>query len=466
MNNILPQKEKKKFVVVTENFSGLGFAKMIIDSGYTAIMACQPEEEKDLEELAEKDLDEMEKAHKQKELEEALEKFWKVGEGIVPRVHLKELLKEKDKFKDYYFLWDGNHNWEVADQLREEGFKVFGGQELTFKMEKDRQFGTEIIKKAGLQTPPTYEFSTIEEGLKFLDENLDKAFVFKPDDSGKGCFTTYVPDSVKKEAANRELYAYLASQDPEVGTYILQERKDGVETNFEVWIYKGRPFFAWCELECKRKLNQEEGEMVGCGQSLGFIVSLDCKGVEMTVGKLLPYFRNYTGFIDMNVIVSDKELYFIEFCARFGYNAHPNLFLNLAQKPFCEIISDFVDGKTENFYDNFKYGFGATVSLYIDHPIKGYPIYIDPEIEDKFYHFDTFKEKEDEANEYSLAGYGNEVGIVCAHGYDMKSTAEQCIKNTEKITYPNHACRTDLDKDTYENSPLKRYTALEAMKML
>ena len=438
---VLPKTEKT-FIIVSQDGSGLGFAKLCIDAGYKTIFASKIEEE-----------------------DEKPEEFKLFGQGIVPKIDLDKIFNQRDKYKSAYWIWDGNHNFEYGETLRKEGFKVFGGQELTYKMEKDRNFGVEIVKKAGLETPPTFEFHTIEEGLKYLDENLDKAFVFKPDD-GEGAFTTYVPDSVKKEAANRELYSYMASQEGDVGTYILQERMDGVEANFELWIYKGKPFFAYCNFESKRKLNHDEGEMVGCSQDIGFTVPLACKGIELTVEKLLPQFRNYTGFLDMNVIVADKSLYFIEFCARFGYNAHPNLFMNLGLRPFPDIMADFIDGNVKDFEKNFKHGFGASITLYIDHPKTGYPIYVTEEMEDKFYHFDTMREENDEEHEYSLSGYGNEVGIVCAHNYTIQDAAKQCLKNVEKITYPMHACRTDLDLADYESSPQKRYEALDNMQFL
>ena len=432
----------KVFIIVTQDMSGAGFAKMCVDAGYETIIAVKPKED-----------------------EEHVEELMSVMSGIVPVVELDELLKKKEDYRESYFLWDFNHNWEISEQLRSEGFKVFGGLEISDKMEHDRAFGTSIVEQAGIMTPPTFEFSDIDKGLEFLDQNMDKAYVFKPDESGEGCFTTYVPDSVRPEKANRELYSYMSSQNGESGTYILQERKDGVEANFELWLYEGQPILGYGNFECKRKLNHDEGEMVGCSQDMGFIIPINCKGIELTVAKLLPQYQDYTGFLDMNVIIADNEIYFIEFCARFGYAAHPNVFTNLARKPFPEIMVDWIDGNIEKFQDNFKYGFGASVTLYIDHKRSGYPLYVEKEMCDKFYHYDSKKEDNDEEHEYTLAGYAHEVGVVCAHAYTIEDAAKQCIRNVDKVTYPNHACRTDLDLCNYETSPSKRYTALNAMKM-
>lgn len=436
---MIPTENPKKFIVVTQDFSGLGFAKRLTEEGNDVLVAIIPKEDEDNEEL-----------------------LMRVGDGIVEKQEISKVIKNRLNYKDAYWIWDQNHNFEYADQLRKEGFKVFGGQELAYKMEHDRKFGNDIIKKAGLDTLPTHEFSDIQSGLDFLDANEDKAFVFKPDES-VAAYTTYVPDNEIDEYANRELYRYMESLSDD-GTYILQERiSDALETNVEVWLYKGTPFFAFVDLESKRKLNKDEGEMVGCAHDIVFTTSLESRLVKETIAKLYPFYQDYTGFLDMNVLIKDKKFYFLEFCARFGYNSHPNLFWNLALSPIGEILSDFIDGKIEDFYRHFNYGFGASVTLYIDHPREGLPFKKQEHFHGHFYHFDTYENEDDE---YFLAGYANEVGIVMGYGYTIEEAGRDALRNGDKIFYPMHAMRTDICGREYNSSPANRYDALEAMKLL
>lgn len=450
---LLNPKDKEKFIIVTSDQCGFGWAKMCADAGYEVIIAGRPDEEDKLEEEKDKG--------KKKELEESIDLFWNIGEDMIPSMHLDDIFEKREKYKDWYWIWDYNHNWEMAEQLRKEGFKrVFGGQELSYKCEKDRKFGTDLAKKAGLMPPETTEFSDSESGLEHLQSHPDIAFVFKPD-NGEGAFTTYVPDAEKDEDANMELQRYLKAQDGETGTYILQERKKGTELNIELWLYDGKPIFAYCNLECKRKLDFDEGELVGSSQSIGFMVSLDCKLVLNTVNKFVPYFKGYTGPVDGNFIICDREYYFLEYCNRLGYDAHPNLFMNLAIHPFPEMISSFIDGDVKDYDLNFRYGFGATIMCYIDHPHKGFPLIIPEEIENKFYHLDTYMDEEG----YCLSGYSNEVGYVAGYDFDIKSAGQTCVKNADKISYPMHAIRHDIEMENYASSPYKRYIALSAMKM-
>ncbi len=198
----------------------------------------------------------------------------------------------------------------------------------------------EMVKKAGLKTLPYEEFSSPQEGIDYLEQNPDKAYVFKPD-SGAGCYTTYVADNEDPEKANEELRRYMSALEDDGTTYILQERIKGLEFNIEAWIYKGTPFFAFADLECKRKLNKDEGEMVGCAQDIAFTIPLESRVLE-NIYKLIPHLpADYTGFCDMNIITKDKNDYFIEFCMRWGYNSHPNLIWNLAISPLTTILSDF-----------------------------------------------------------------------------------------------------------------------------
>lgn len=433
----------KTFIIVSQDYSGLGFADMCQKEGYETLMAIRAK-------------DDLKK--------EDVESFDQVGVGIIQKVDLDQIMKARKQFKDAYWIWDGNHNPEDSETLRSEGFKVFGGSELMNKMEHDRNFGASLVKAAGLPTPETYDFKTLEEGLKFLEEpdNKETAFVFKPDE-GEGAYSTYVPNSKKDADAHDELECYMRSLSEDGITYILQERKKGVEANFEIWVYKGQPFFGFCSLECKRRSAQDQGEMVGCAFDLNFCLPLEAKAFQETCMRLLPQMpKDYTGFLDMNVIVADKKNYFLEFCARFGYNAHPNLFLNLAIDSFPDIIAAFIDGDIEDFYDHFRDGFGASILCRIDHPKKGFPVYMRDGVEKHVFLFDEYKEEE----QYFLSGFGNEALIVTGHDYTPKTAGEEAITNYAKINFPMKDGRLDMDKNDFPTAPIARFDALNAMGYL
>lgn len=432
---------KAGFVIFSKDFHGLGWALKLQSEGEDVLVALRyPDDIED----------------------EEMEKLEKVGDGLVDIIDMDDFMKDRKEYKDRYVIFDQNHYFEEGEILRKEGFKVLGGSKLAYDMEHERNFGVELVHKAGIATPETEEFTTLEEGIEYLEENEDRSFVFKPNDGDKE-WKTYVPDSEKAPAANEELRTYMAClSDSNSGGYILQEKIKGVEANFEVWLYKGTPYFAWCDLECKKKLNGDMGGLVGGAQDIGFTIPLESKAVQETVEKIakLPEFKDYTGVLDANVIISDKQPHFLEFCARKGYPAHPTLFFSLALSTYGDIIRAMLDGDTKDFYKHFKYGFGAGITLYSDSRNSGVPIYVSEEIEHMFYAYDTFSDGEHTL----LARADMECGVVTGHGYTMKEAAEAALENMERINFPDRSARTDLGEDDYPSSPQGRYDALVAMK--
>ena len=453
MFNIPPKEQKvnsnRKFVIVSQDTSGEGWAKMLV-SGSAG--RGNPREEHNTEVIFSLAL---------KDDEEDIEQIKKVGEGIFECIPFDEIWKHRKQYKDYIFIFDQNHNWEKAEQLRIEGFMVFGGLQLSDMMEHDRDFGISLIEKAGLDTPETQEFTGKDDGLEFLDENYDRAWVFKPDEPDGKSWVTTCPDHDNDEKANREIYNFLKSQS-NATPYILQERVKGVEINVEFFVYKGTPFFAQANFECKRKYNGDYGKMIGCAQDTCFVIPLESKILKDTLWKLvkLPEFKDYTGFLDLNLIVADNKYYFLEFCARFGYNSHPNLFLSLSLSPFSEIMSDWVLGDIKEFGKHFRAGYGASITCWIDDLVTGLPLSFDDMTdESRFYPYDTYEED----GETYLAGYSNEVGVIVAHDYDLKSACEEAVSKYKRVHYPGKCGRTDLAETNYMTNPLERLTACKEM---
>lgn len=436
------KQQKRLFIIVSEDLSGLGWVKKLQEEGEQVLFATQ-----------------MGKDEKDKK------QFEQVGKGWLPRAELSDAIKKFGKDENVYWIFDSNHLSEESEKLRKAGAKVFGASKLMASLEHDRALAVKMAKDSGLSTPETQEFGTVEEGLKFLDENLDKAYVFKPDASEFN-HLTFVPFREKAVDANRELYYYLRNV-PFEGTYILQEKKYGVEVNVELWLSDSKPILATVTLENKHGHQHDLGDMVGCAGDVVFLVPLDGKLVQETVGKTLPFYKDkhYTGFIDVNVIIGDREIWFLEVCDRFGYSAHPNLFLNLALDGFGDTMADWIDGHVSNFEKRFRQGYGTSITTFADHKREGLPFHIDPEQSKHFYPFDGYKEGED----LLLTGYSGEVGIFCAFDYTISDSAKIALDKLfyrEAVSFPGIWFRTDLGEFNYQNNPQKRHEALRRLGLI
>lgn len=446
------ESSSRQFVIVTKDFTGLGWAKKLQEEGEAVTVATVFEED---------DAD-------------LLKKMKQVGEGWVVVLPLKRAIAVLSG-PDTIWVFAENCFVDEAKQLIEDGQQVFPpGIELGEHMEHDRQYAVDIVKKAGLDVPETFEFSSREEGLSFLDAHADTAYVFKPDD-GKFNYLTFVPIRKEDPDANRETYHYLAHMKEHPGTFILQQRiplEEALEVCAEVWLYEGEPFMATVGLETKRKNTYDLGEMCGCSGDFAQHIPLDCKLITETVGKLLPFYKQqkYTGLADVNVIYTpDNVPHFLEVCNRFGYNFHVTCMLALLKdgQGFGQLIVDYLAGNVSDIESRFHDDIGGSLTIFLDHPRPGLPVHIDEKTRKQFYPFDGYKEDDDDT--LLLTGYSDEVGIFVARGSTVEAAAHACadaVAFDEAVSVPDCYYRWDLWETNFYNAPVLRYNELKKRGLL
>lgn len=427
---------RMRFVIATQHFAGLGFALRLVEEGHDVIVADAGTQDRRLE------------------AEYAL-----VGQGLVARRPLSEVVRDRERWRDARWIWDENHSVEANALLRAEGFTVFGGGRYADRMEHDRDACLSLVGRYGLMPPPSHAFASPGDAIPFLEAHADVAYVYKPD-TGE-TYETWLPQSESAAEANSELRQHLRSMAGSV-PFILQERKDGIETNVEVWFVDGEPRFAFMALEAKRKLTGDLGDLVGCAFDFAFVVPLECRAVRESVGRLFPVYREmrYTGFGDANVIVARDGLWFLEKCERFGYNAHPNLLWNLSRRPLGEVFASLADGALE---PDFAPGFGASVSLYMDHPMPGKSVTFPETIARQLYFFDVYR---DDGGLLTAGYYGESVLLACAFGYTIPTAWDAVMDVAHQVRFAGRSYRLDGAGTDYPSSPLRRYEALTAMGYL
>jgi phosphoribosylamine-glycine ligase len=424
-----------KFVIATRDYAGLGFSIRLQDEGHEVLVATNPPNE-DRDNPA----------------------YHLVGQDIVKKASLDEVIAEREAMRDWYWIWDFNHAVEQNERLRSEGFKVVGGGGHANTMEHDRAACLDFAATYGLEAPASHAFSSAADAIRFCEANPHTVYVYKPDEGAN--FETFLPESEDPGDANLELRMHLESLHSET-SFILQERKDGVETNVEVWMQEGEPVFAFMTLECKRKCAMDLGELVGCAFDFVFTIPLDCKAVTESVGKLYPAYKKmrYTGFADANFIASRDGIWFFEKCERFGYNTHPNLLFNLSRRSLAEVLSSLAEG---NLKPDFSGGFGASVTMSTKaNPVGGKVIHFPPKLWKDIYWWDVYKK----GDHYLTAGYdkAGDVLIVTAYGYTIQTAWEKLMTRASQIKFPYRSYRPDGDRTDYPTSPIRRYEALRAM---
>jgi phosphoribosylamine-glycine ligase len=425
-----------RFVIGTRHFAGLGLALRLQEEGHEVLVAFAGTEDRRLE-----------------------DRYLLVGNGLVTKRPLPDMMRDRADWRDAYWIWDENHSVAENEQLRTEGYRVFGGGSYADTMEHDRDACLRFVGEFGLRPPPSARFEHSDEALRMLEAQPDRAFVYKPD-TGE-THETWLPQSVDAADANRELQQHLRTLTSSA-PFVLQERKDGIETNVEVWFTNGAPVFAFMTLESKRKLAGDLGDFVGCAFDFTFVIPVESRAVQESVGRLFPAYEamRYTGFGDANFIVGRDGVWFFEKCERFGYNAHPNILWNLNRSPLAETLASLTDGC---FRPDFSPGFGASVTMYMDHPAPGKAIQCSDTVARSLYLVDVYREGE----QLLTAGYyGEALLLACAFGYTIPTAWEAVLGVAAQVKFPGRAYRLDGAGTDFPSSPQRRYEALTAMGYL
>jgi phosphoribosylamine-glycine ligase len=425
-----------RFVIATSHFAGLGMALRLQDEGHDVLVAFAGTADRRLE-----------------------DRYLLVGNGLVAKRPLADVIRDRATWRYAYWIWDENHSVVENETLRTEGYRVLGGGRYPDMMEHDRDACLRFVGEYGLRPPPSTRFERPEDAVHLLEAQPNVAFVYKPD-AGE-THETWVPQSEDPSEANRELRQHLRTL-TNGAPFVLQERKDGVETNVEVWFTNGTPVFAFMTLESKRKLTGDLGDFVGCTFDLAFVIPVESRAVQESVGRLFPAYAEmrYTGFGDANFIVGRDGIWFFEKCERFGYTAHPHLLWTLNRAPLAETHASLADGELT---PNFAPGFGASVTLYMDHPAPGKAVQYPDTVASNLYFIDVY---EDGGQLLTAGYYGEALLIACAFGYTIPTAWEAVLEVAGQVKFPGRSYRLDGAGTDFPSSPLRRYEALTAMGYL
>src|SRR3974390_611183 len=104
------------------------------------------------------------------------EKERDIGDGFVPKVDDWE--SETD-WAHVIVFDDTLGQGEKAQARRARGKRVIGGTPYTDRLEDDRSFGQEELKKAGINIVPYREFDNFDDAIAFVKQSPDR-YVIKP----------------------------------------------------------------------------------------------------------------------------------------------------------------------------------------------------------------------------------------------------------------------------------------------
>lgn len=378
-----------------------------------------------------------------------------IGDGFVPKT---DNWGQEVSWADVIVFDDVLGQGEKAKKLRDEGKYVVGGTPYTDKLEDDRAFGQQELKKAGVSIIPQQNFTSFDDAISFVQGNPGK-YVIKPSGEAQnlkqllfvgqeedGRDVIQVLDHYKKLWAHR------------IKEFQLQKKISGVEVAVGAF-FNGNEFIYPINVNFEHKklfpgnIGPPTGEM---GTSMFWCEPN--KLFKSTLGRMESVLReeHYVGYIDINCIVNSYGIYPLEFTSRFGYPT-----ISIQQEgmvnPIGEFLYEIARGdkpllKTRN-------GFQVGVRLLV----PPYP-FTDKET------FDTnsrdavviFKKPNMEGihiedvkkinGDWIIAGNAGVALIVVGCGQTMKQAKNRVYSKISNILLPNMYYRTDIGDRWEEDS--------------
>jgi len=346
---------------------------------------------------------------------------------------------------------------KLAEKLRKNGKRVIGGSEYTDRLEDDRAFGQEELKKAGINIIPYVDFTSFDEAIGYVKANPAR-YVIKPSGEAQNIKRMLF---VGEEEDARDVIEVLEAYKKIVGkksiVFQLQKRVMGVEVAVGAF-FNGNEFVYPININFEHKklfpgnIGPSTGEM---GTSMYW--SLSNKMFSATLQKFEPKLKEekYTGYIDINCIVNANGIYPLEFTSRFGY---PTIAIQQEGilMPMGEFLYKLAGAEITEFKakKGFQIGVRIVVSPYPFNDKKTFEGYSKetaiffkkPGFEG--IHIEDVKKMDEE---WVIAGTAGVVLVVVGAGTTMKQAQAQVYNRIKNIVIPNMYYRTDIGNRWFED---------------
>jgi len=377
-----------------------------------------------------------------------------IADGFVPKTTDWE--KDKD-WADIIVFDDVLGFGKEAEKLRKEGRTVIGGSEYTDRLEDDRSFGQEELKKCKINILPFRDFNKFDDAIKYVRE-FPNEYVIKPCGEAAN-IKRLLFVGMEKDGSDvvRVLQSYKRVWSDVIKVFQLQRKVAGVEVAVGAF-FNGKKFIRPININFEHKklfpgnIGPATGEM---GTSMFWAETN--KLFESTLLKLEGRLaeERYTGYIDLNCIVNGNGIYPLEFTSRFGYPT-----ISIQQEAMVTPIGEFLAGlaRGENVDLKVKKGFQVGVRVVV----PPYPFRDKKTFSSYSKRATVVFKKSDNLEgvhiedlkiikgEWVVTGNAGVALIVVGTGLTMKEAQRQVYARIQNILIPNMYYRKDIGDRWFE----------------
>ena len=355
------------------------------------------------------------------------------------------------EFKDWsdIIVFDDIGFGSIAEDLKKEGKLVVGGSIYTDRLEDDREFGQDELKKSGVNTLPHWDFVGFDDAIEFVKKNSDR-YVIKP--SGRAQNEKELTFVGQEEDGNDVvdvLQHYKKSWSKKMSLQ-LQKFVQGVEVAIGAF-FNGKDFVQPIFINFEHKKLFPAGLGPNCGEmgTLGFWCPPN-KLFNETLLKMKPVLEasGYSGYFDLNCIVNSRGMFPLEFTSRPGYPT-----ISLQMEGVTSRWSDFLYSLAKGETTELKTKKGFQICVVIAVPpfpftdpaaFKRYSedatiIFKKPNLDGV--HLGDVKLVEED---WRLAGQSGYALIITGSGVTVDDAKKQAYSRVRNILIPNMFYRTDI----------------------
>jgi phosphoribosylamine---glycine ligase len=378
-----------------------------------------------------------------------------IADGFVPKS--KDWEKDVD-WSDIIVFDDTLGQGERAKALREQGKQVIGGTPYTDRLEDDRSFGQEELKKAGVNIIPYADFVSFDEAIDHVTQNPAR-YVIKPSGEAQNVKRRlFVGEEDDGQDVIRMLEAYKKALSEEIKVFQLQRRVTGVEVAVGAF-FNGKNFVYPINVNFEHKklfpgdIGPPTGEM---GTSMFWSGANQLFNQTLLKMEAVLASEGYVGYIDLNCIVNNHGIYPLEFTSRFGY---PTISIQQAGMltPIGQLFWDLANGEDPKLKTRSGFQIGVRIV------VPPFP-FDDDETFDSFSKNSVIvfkKPPQDEIHiedvkqvngQWLVAGTSGVILIVVGLGATMKQAQQQVYSRIKNVLIPNMYYRTDIGDRWVEDS--------------
>lgn len=377
-----------------------------------------------------------------------------IGDGFVPKT---DDWRQEVDWADVIVFDDVLGHGELAHELRQQGKAVVGGTPYTDRLEDDRSFGQEELKKHKVSIIPYRDFTSFDEAIAYVNANPAR-YVIKPSGEAQNIKSLlFVGEEEDGQDVARVLGDYQRAWADLIPVFQLQKRVTGVEVAVGAF-FNGKKFIEPINVNFEHKklfpgnLGPSTGEMgttmFWSGPNKLFNATL--KKFESRLAE-----ENYVGYIDINCIVNGNGIYPLEWTSRFGYPI-----ISMQEESMITPIGEFFHGIAtgQDVKLKVKSGFHIGVRLVVPpFPYKdkknfesmskdAVVVFKRPT---EGVHLEDLKLSH---GEWMITGAAGVALIVCGNGSTMAQAQKQAYTRIKNILIPHMYYRTDIGDRWLEDS--------------